>query len=438
MARAHGTGTLIKRGNVYTARWMVKGKVYTRSTGCTNERDARKKLEEFTKPFRENSNIEVLENLEAKVRASESQMKKTKNDSEPPMQLKFIVDEYKKDISTSNITESSERIYNSMVNTLVEFTQKKFVHEITKEDALKFMEKIKSKNGAGTFNHYINILRKLFSIAMKHDYRIRMNPFDGFNKLKGNGDSGRRELTDDEVKKLCEIANKSNRVGGELGLLFEIAIYTGLRYSDCRLLKWSSVDLGAKLIKVLPMKTKKNGREARIPIHPKLLAKLSGLKHDDSGYVLPTIAKNDRACQLAIDKVFEEANIITSEKGKDGKLRIVTGFHAFRHYFISQCVKNGIPISVVQAMVAHSSADMSLAYTHTFDSDLQLPDYDGDTTKITLKKSTVEALNKAKGVHDLDDFLMSLLKGTPTTIAHEKTKSEIELDEALDEMFADK
>ena len=121
-------------------------------------------------------------------------------------------------------------------------------------------------------------------------------------------------------------------------------------------------------------------------------------------------------------------------KDKNGKTHIETGFHAFRHYFISNCVKNGIPVSVVQQMVAHSSADMSLAYTHTFDADLRLPDYDGETERITLKKSTMEALNKAKGVHDLDDFIMHLLETgrAPTVVKHKRDK---ELDEALDEMF---
>ena len=79
MARAHGTGSLIKRGKYWSARWMVKGKLYTRSTGCSSKAEAQKKLEEFTKPFRETTDLEVLENLSARVRVAESAVKETKN-----------------------------------------------------------------------------------------------------------------------------------------------------------------------------------------------------------------------------------------------------------------------------------------------------------------------------------------------------------------------
>jgi hypothetical protein len=154
---------------------------------------------------------------------------------------------------------------------------------------------------------------------------------------------------------------------------------------------------------------------------------------------MPEIANaKERTFARTIDNVFKSCNIGTNEKDANGKLRITTGFHAFRHYFISNCVKNRIPVSIVQQMVAHSSASMSLKYTHTFDSDLRLPDYDGETETITLKKTTIEALNKAKGVRELDDFIMGLLQGRCTVPVNVKTKSDIELEEALDEMFDDK
>ena len=190
-----------------------------------------------------------------------------------------------------------------------------------------------------------------------------------------------------------------------------------------------------KLITTLPIKTKKNGREAKIPLHQKLNDKLAKLKHDESGFVMPTIASSRAKTIKAIGEVFSAAGIATNEKGKDGKVHVTTGFHALRHYFISQCVKSGIPVSVVQQMVAHSSADMSLAYTHTFDSDLQLPDYDSEYEKVSLKKTTVEALEKAKGVLELDDFIMALLKGKPTTAAHAKTKQQLELEEMVDSLI---
>lgn len=439
MARAHGTGTLVKRGKYFMAKWMVKGKLYTRSTKCTNKRDAEKKLEEFTKPYREKTDIEVLENLAARVRVAEANVKKESNDKEPAIKIALLLDIYKSDLSTSELKQGSEHTYEAKVRTFEKFIKKKFVHEVTIKDVEKFLQHIKQKNSAVTYNAYISTMQTLFRVAMKHDYRIRSNVWDGFTKLSTDKSKGRRELTDEEVKKLCEEAYKSKKFGDELGLMFEIAVYTGLRKSDCKVLKWQDVDMDTKMFDVLPIKTSRNGRKARLPIHPKLYEKLKTLVHDESGYVMPHIANaKSKTFDNAIDDVFKSCKIETSERDANGKLHITTGFHAFRHYFASNCVKNRIPISVVQTMLAHSSASMSLKYTHTFDSDLRLPDYDGETGCVTLKKTTIEALDKAKGIHDLDDFIMNLLQGKPSVQMNVKTKSDIELDKALDEIFEDK
>jgi len=435
MARAHGNGTLIKRGNTYQARWMVKGKLYTRSTGCSTKEAAQKKLEEFTKPFRENSTIEVLENLTAKVRVAEGILKDTKNKSAPPIKLMFLVDVYKGDVNTGLIKSGTESHYESIVNVFREFVKKEYAHEITKEDVERYLTYMKQKVGPSRYNGSLNSLRHMFEVAMKHDYRIRVNPFDGFVRMKGDKLRTRRELTTDEVKTLCKVANERSP---ELSMLFELGAYTGLRCSDCMRLKWSNIDFNKKLITITPVKTERSGLQARIPLHPKLQEKLSKWPHEGDRILvkLNKIGRTNLNSQIAA--VFSLSKIKTHMHDSSGRLKITTGFHALRHYFISQCVKEGIPISVVQKMVAHTSADMSLAYTHTFDSDLHLPDFDGEYEKIILKKTTVEALNKAKGVYELDDFIMSLLKGNTTSITHIKTKSDIELDEMLDELIPDK
>lgn len=436
MGRAHGTGTLVKRGKYYMAKWMVKGKLYTRTTKCTTEREALKKLEEFTRPFRGTSDIEVLENLAAKVRVAEASLAKEEIDKKkPPIKLALLVDAYKADLSTSEFTSGTEHVYESRVNAFADFVKKEYVYEVTKDDVKQFLQAKKSEIGVYAYNGYIATMQMLFKVAMQHDHRIHVNVWDMFDKLKTDKSHGRRELTSEEVQKLCAEAYKSQRFGNELGLIFEIAVYTGLRKSDCKMLKWCDIDMDDKMYDVLPIKTGHNGKRARGPLHPKLYEKLKALKRDESGYVLPHIAKaKSKTFERAINEVFANVGIEVSTHDANGKLCIVTGFHAFRHYFISNCSRNGIPINHIQQLVAHSTPNMSLHYTHTFDSDLRLPDYDDVTERIALKKTTVEALNKAKGIHDLDDFIMNLLKGghAPMSV---KSKSDAELDKALDDMF---
>lgn len=435
MARAHGTGTLIKRGKFYTAKWMVKGKVYTRATGCASKADAQKKLEEFTKPFRETTDLEVLENLSARVRVAENAVKAAKNKDIPPVRLKFLVDVYKKDVNSEPIKPGTEAYYESIVNVFEQAVKKQYAYEVTKEDTERYLMGLKSRVGASRYNGTLNSLRHFFEVAIKVDYRIRRNPFDGFAHMKGDKLRTRRELTSEEVKALIKAAYEA---GEEMGLLFEIGVYTGLRRSDCIRLSWSNVDFERNLISIIPVKTEKTGAWAMIPLHPKLAERFKSLTRDPSGFILPKfhcmgIAK----VKYLIGEVFKAAGVETSRKDANGKLKVITGFHALRHFFISQCVKEGIPISVVQRMVAHSSADMSLAYTHVFNSDLRLPDFDNSHQKVVLEKKTVEALNKARGVLTMDEFIMRLIESKPTTTAHIKTQQDLELEAELDKMFGE-
>lgn len=437
MARANGQGTLIKRGKYWTARWVVNGKVYTRTTKCVSKRDAEKKLAEFTKPFQENSEIDIIENLAAKVRATEVKVKAERNEKVPPLKILNLLDTYINDVSTSELRPSTKRLYGIVAKTLHDDLKKEHAHEVTSEDAKHFLEEQKKKkNSVATFNCYLRVLNVLFEVAMKHDYRIRKNVWEGFKPLKADLSQKRRELTNDEVLRLCGEAKK---MGDEVGLLFLVAAYTGLRKSDCCNLQWSSIDMEKKLIKVLPIKTKRNGRYAILPLHSKLAEAFEAIKEKDAKYVMPKMkeAYENHSVENIIDNVFKNAGVEKSvEVAKGMRRHVSTGFHAFRHYFISNCVRQCIPVNVVQQMAAHSSASMSLAYSHVQESDLSLPNFADDTQRVTLKKSTVEALNKAKGVLDLDEFLMKLLEGKPATLpSHIKTKSDMELDRMLDELM---
>lgn len=436
MARANGQGTLVKRGKFWTARWVVNGKVFMRTTKCTSKRDAEKKLAEFTKPFQEKTEIDIIENLAAKVRAAEAKSKASINENAPPVKIDELVNTYIDDVSTSKLSANSERLYNVAVKMLGKSVSKELVHEVTEDDAEKFLEGMKKRSAVSTFNCYLRVLNALFEVAMKHDYRIRKNVWHKFNYLKDDKSQSRRELTDDEVKRLCEEAYK---VSDEVGMLFTVGACTGLRKSDCCNLKWSSVDMQKKLLKVLPIKTKRNGKYAILPIHPTLYAKLEKAQHEGEEYVMPSMkARYDTGrIDTLIDKVFVNAGIDKSIKTGNGKAHVSTGFHALRHYFISNCVRQGIPVNVVQQMVAHSSASMSLAYSHVQEADLHLPDFESGIVKVPLKKSTVEALDKARGVFDLDDFLMKLLEGKPATFSRVKAKESLELEKEIDRLFAE-
>ena len=414
--RAKGSGTLVLRGNIWHARWMVNGQIYTRSTKCTDKDDAEKKLAEFVKPFQEETTLEIIENLAAKVRVQEKRIaeakKEVKTKEQEKIRIDCLLDVYMSDVSTGNIALNTQRGYTAKIRKFQKFVNKKYVYEVTQEDATKFLEFLKTEVAEILFNCALVFLRTSFGMAMKKDHRIKTNVWEGFSKLKVDKSHSRRALTNEEIDKLVEIAKTTTkfRCNDCIALLFQVGIYTGLRKSDCCSLKWSEVDFDANMIRKLPKKTKRTGKLARVPIHPKLKEILLSLKREGE-YVNPHAYRMYGTDELDgyIKTVFDEAGITTSAKDENGKLKFITGFHALRTSFVSNCARDGIPLNVIQTMVAHSRIDMTMDYTRTNEDDLRLPDF--DEVKVSLKKSTYELLKSKVGENQtIDDFIMSLLK----------------------------
>ena len=159
--------------------------------------------------------------------------------------------------------------------------------------------------------------------------------------------------------------------------------------------------------------TPRTGKLARVPIHPKLKEILLSLKREGE-YVNPHAYRMYGTDELDgyIKTVFDEAGITTSAKDENGKLKFITGFHALRTSFVSNCARDGIPLNVIQTMVAHSRIDMTMDYTRTNEDDLRLPDF--DEVKVSLKKSTYELLkSKLTDGQSFDDYIVKLIAQQP-------------------------
>ena len=64
-------------------------------------------------------------------------------------------------------------------------------------------------------------------------------------------------------------------------------------------------------------------------------------------------------------RVFKAAGIKTDADGADGhRKRALVSFHSLRHTFVSLAANAGVPFAVVQAIVGHSTADMTRHYFH--------------------------------------------------------------------------
>lgn len=190
------------------------------------------------------------------------------------------------------------------------------------------------------------------------------------------------------------------------------AIFTGLRASELRGLRWSDVDLENRLIRVQQRadrfndigKPKSEAGERAVPIPPMVV---NALREWKLAYSRPIVGKDEEWNAVRDDakpehlifangsgKVESLANIInrglvpaqlvagvltaTDKLDNNGDTIMAakyTGMHALRHFYASWCINRpqdgglGLPLKVVQERMGHSSVTMTAdVYGHLFPS----------------------------------------------------------------------
>jgi integrase len=162
------------------------------------------------------------------------------------------------------------------------------------------------------------------------------------------------------------------------------AIFTGLRGSELRGLRWVDVDLKAGKLYVKQRadrynaisKPKSKSSVREIPIGPFVVNTLREWRvacpHD---LVFPTsaghIEYHTNLVQRVLIPVQRAAGVVTA----DGKAKC-PGLHALRHFYASWCINRkedgglGLTPKMVQARLGHSSIMMTMdVYGHLFPSD---------------------------------------------------------------------
>ena len=246
------------------------------------------------------------------------------------------------------------------------------LRDVTKEIAEEYASSLNhGRFSPSTYNKHLNLLTLVFRVV-KHKAKLTGNPWEspkrgGNLQRKRMVTNSRRELTIDELRKICQTAT------GELQTLLALGIYSGLRLGDCATLRWGEVDLPRGMIRRIPNKTaRRNPKPVIVPIHPILRDMLAGTPLDQRReYVLPEMAalyihRTDMVTDM-VQKHFKTCGITLHKPGTgtDGKRAVIeVGFHSLRHTFVSLCRESNAPLSVVESIVGHSSPAMTRHYTH--------------------------------------------------------------------------
>ena len=354
--RGNGFGSLINKGEgkPWLARWVYKGQVYYKTTGEVDKKKALKALERITRPYRDAREEDAIRNLQNRL--IELQERRSKND----LLITDLWDEFAKRLKKDDVEGGTTQIYENAVNRMTTWmlAKVKFAKDINVRLAEEYLETLASEVGANTYNIRLVLFKRIWRY-LHDDFQLCNDAWESFKKKKATK-SSRRTLSAKEISSLLDKANTH-----DLKLLITIGIYTGLRISDCAKLKWENVDFERKIIKTIPIKTRKHmDAPLEIPMHPTLLKMLETTPHTDE-YVSKTNADGYESGSLSgqVIAIFKKCGIETS-KMVNGKLKLICGFHSLRHTFVSMAINSGMSPLLVQRIVGHSAVDMTSAYFH--------------------------------------------------------------------------
>jgi site-specific recombinase XerD len=187
-------------------------------------------------------------------------------------------------------------------------------------------------------------------VAMRYGY-IKSNPFKYLTIKKVDGK--RDFLSAEELNKLAklyysdEITDLKEK---EILQYFLFSCYTGLRYSDLKALKSSSIK-----DKSIQINMHKTSYQVNIPLTQKACQLLPSKGKSDS----------DQVFRVYCNKV---TNRILKDIGARYKIQKKLTCHVARHTFATVSITLGIPIEVVSKLLGHTNLKTTQVYAKIVDS----------------------------------------------------------------------
>jgi len=377
MAKRH-SGHLFKRGNVFYCFWRVNGRAFSKALfdkagkHITTKRKAKTAQAALMASFVVSDEVSALASIAAKLEDRKDELVRIEDRLNPPLSIAKAWDAFLQMPDRPDSGESTLRQYQFQFDQFEAWMKERHADkvalrdvtgEIVAEYAAHLFKRGVSPN---TYNKHLNLLTLVFRV-LTDKAKLTKNTWQNIQR-KRLVPQGRRELTIEELKKVCESAT------GEMRLLLALGVFCGLRLGDCATLRWCEVDLQRGIIRRIPMKTaRRNSKPVLIPIHSTLRMLLGEVPPGKrSEYVLPeTVEQYQRHADTVTDRIqahFKNCGISIHKPGTGqgtGQRAVVeVGHHSLRHSFVSLCRASNAPLAVVEAIVGHSNPAMTRHYTH--------------------------------------------------------------------------
>ena len=365
---SNGSGCLVLRGKTWTARWMVGGKLISRSLHTSDRKVAEAELARLSTPRTGLRDREAVWKL---TRAISSRLddvtEQVRTASIPIAQL------YDLWLTSPVRGRATGRTLDSYRHQLAAFsdwlsanypeiTNARDVSQVVAEE---YVAHRRNTRASGTVSKDLNLLASVWR-ALSHRYGLDYNPWTAEKIPRPpTRPFSRRALTEEECDALINAAT------GDQKLQILLALDAGLRLGDVVTLKWPEIDTDLRIIR---RDTRKTGSRVVPPLSNRLIDALVERKAaaaDPDGYIFPDdVARlrdgsNTDAISREMTRLFKRAGIQTHEKDEDGKKHTLASYHSLRHTFVSRLMERGVNPYYVQRAVGHSTMLMTAHYDHS-------------------------------------------------------------------------
>ena len=305
-------------------------------------------LETYTKSLKMSQNHSEQQQSEQKSQQS----------AQNNILLSQVISQYVTEKQQKNSwTQATHKEFVSKFNEFLEAISDKPIHEYTRQDALKYLEYLKSKKlTPKTTNKYTQLISSLFTYCTKH-HNLHSNPFcDLTMQVTTRQDQEKAIYTDSELKTLFENLKfdpkKPSRYWTPLIMLF-----SGMRPAEISQLRKEHIIkidniYCIKLDDSIDLKTDYSSRI--IPIHQKLieLGFLDYVNSIQSGQIFPDIDLNVIKKTGPASRHWNRT--YQNQPGIDPTNK---SLYSLRHNFITKLRNNGIPESFAAEIVGHKKGE---------------------------------------------------------------------------------
>ncbi|MFD1255229.1 tyrosine-type recombinase/integrase [Mucilaginibacter terrae] len=242
--------------------------------------------------------------------------------------------------------------YKSQITKLLKFKKKVLFADITEKFINDYHHYMIHKlgNNENTASKSLRSLRTFVNISLRYGF-IKHNPFKFIIIKKVDGK--RDFLTTEELNILSQAyftGKFKNSLEKEILRYFLFSCYTGLRYSDLKDLKMSSLETNS-----IQVRMHKTGYLVMIPLSQKALQLLP----------IKTAIDSQPVFRVYCNKV---TNRVLKELGNQHGIQKKVTCHVARHTFATVSITLGIPIEVVSKLLGHTNLKTTQVYAKIVDS----------------------------------------------------------------------